>query len=251
MRFPSVPGPSDLRQLVEQAVAVAPRAANLLTGAEALLASAGGIIGQVQALLVRVEGLLEEVEGVRVRADEVIDGVDGVRERADDTIAGVQDVRAKADQAIGGVDDVRERASDMVDQAQRIADKGERAMGGLDDVRERADVLLRRVEEGAVGRMLDLAERLEPTLQALEPVLVRLGESTTPEEVDAVVAMVDKLPALETALREDVMPLLQRLGSVAPDMHEMLEVTRELSELVMNLPGMGRIKKKVDEQQDD
>lgn len=237
MRLPSVPGPSDLRQLVEQAIAVAPRAANLLTGAEALLASAGGIVGQVQALLVRVEGLLEDVDGIRVRADEVVEGVDGVRGRAVEVV--------------DGVDGVRTRADDVVDQAQRIADKGERAMGGLDDVRARADVLLRRVEEGAVGRMLDLAERLEPTLQALEPVLVRLGETTEPDEVAAAVGMIDKLPALETALREDVMPLLRRLDSVAPDMHEMLEVTRELSELVMNLPGMGRIKKKVDEQQDD
>ncbi|MDN4161058.1 hypothetical protein [Nocardioides abyssi] len=223
MRLPSVPGPSDLRQLVDQALAVAPRAANLLTGAEALLAQAGGIVGQVQALLLHVEGLLDDVDGTRVRADEVIEGVDATSTRADG----------------------------VVDQASRIADKGEEAMGGLDDVRERADVLLRRVEEGAVGRMLDLAERLEPTLQALEPVLVRLGESTTPEEVDAVVGMVDRLPALETALREDVMPLLQRLDTVAPDMHDMLEVTRELSELVMNLPGMGRIKKKVEDQQDD
>jgi len=222
MRLPSVPGPGDLRQLVEQAIAVAPRAANLLSGAESLLAQAGRVVGDVQALLLRVDSMLEAVDGTRVRADEVVEGVAEVRVRADD----------------------------VVDQAQRIADKGERAMGGLDDVRHRADVLLQRVEDGAVGRMLDLAERMEPTLKALEPVLDRLARTTSPDEVDAVVGMVDRLPALETALREDVMPLLHRLGSVAPDMHEMLEVTRELSELVMNLPGMGRIKKKVDEQPD-
>lgn len=222
MRLPSVPGPGDLRQLVEQALAVAPRAANLLTGAETLLAQAGGIVGQVQALLVRVEDLLEGVEGTRVRADEVIEGVDGTSKRADD----------------------------VVEQAQRIADRGERAMGGLDDVRERADVLLRRVEEGAVGRMLDLAERLEPSLRALEPVLRRLAETTSPAEVDAVVGLVDKVPVIEDALREDILPLLHRLDTLAPDMHQMLEVTQELAELVVNLPGMGRIRKKVEEQQE-
>ncbi len=222
MRLPSVPGPRDVRWLMEQALAVAPRAANLLTGAESLLAQAGGIVAQVQALLVRMESLVEEVEGVRVRADEVVEGVG----------------------------EVRLRAVDVVDQAQRIADKGERAMGGLDDVRARADTLLGRVEHGAVGRMLELAERLEPSLTKLEPVLVRLAETTSPEEVDAVIAMVDKLPRIEQSLKEDVLPMLATLSTVAPDMHEMLEVTRELSELVLNLPGMGRIKKRVDEQQD-
>ncbi|MEV7430685.1 hypothetical protein AB0N29_13785 [Nocardioides sp. NPDC092400] len=251
MRLPSVPGPRDVRWLVEQAMAVAPRAANLLGGAEDLLAQAGGLLARVQALVARVESIVEDVDGIRARADELVAGVDEIRVRASASIDGVDEIRGRADTVIGGVDEVRGRAVDVVDQAQRIADKGERAMGGLDDVRERADVLLRRVEEGAVGRMLDLAERLEPSLEALEPVLTRLAETTTPAEVDAVVGMVNKLPALEKALHEDVMPLLHRLDSVAPDMHSMLEVTQELSELVLNLPGMGRIKKKVEEQQDD
>lgn len=236
MRLPSVPGPRDVRWLVEQALAVAPRAASLLGGAEDLLAQASGLLGRVQALVVRVESIVDGIDEVRVRANASIDGVD--------------EIRGKADRVIGGVDDVRAEAVDVVAQAQRIADKGERAMGGLDDVRARADVLLRRVEEGAVGRMLDLAEQLEPTLRQLEPVVVRLGETTSPEEVDAVVGLVDKVPAVEAALREEVMPLLRRLDSVAPDMHAMLEVTQELSELVLNLPGMGRIKKKVEDQQD-
>jgi hypothetical protein len=43
--------------------------------------------------------------------------------------------------------------------------------------------------------------------------------------------------------------MMRTLGSVSPDLHDLLDVSRELNEMLAKLPGMGRIKKKVDEQQ--
>jgi hypothetical protein len=37
---------------------------------------------------------------------------------------------------------------------------------------------------------------------------------------------------------------------VAPDLHDLLETSRELNEMLAKLPGMGLIKKRVDEEQD-
>jgi hypothetical protein len=36
---------------------------------------------------------------------------------------------------------------------------------------------------------------------------------------------------------------------VAPDLHDLLEVSRELNEMLAGLPGLGRIKKRIDEEQ--
>ena len=47
----------------------------------------------------------------------------------------------------------------------------------------------------------------------------------------------------------DVIPVMRSLGSVAPDVHDLLDLTRELNAMLAKLPGMGRIKKRVDEQQ--
>ena len=48
----------------------------------------------------------------------------------------------------------------------------------------------------------------------------------------------------------DVIPMLRTLSTVAPDLHDLLDVSRELNEMLAKLPGMGRIKRKVDEEQE-
>ena len=39
------------------------------------------------------------------------------------------------------------------------------------------------------------------------------------------------------------------VDSVAPDVHDLLDLTRELNVMLAKVPGMGRVKKRVDEQQ--
>jgi hypothetical protein len=101
-----------------------------------------------------------------------------------------------------------------------------------------------------VTRADDLVGRLEPSLTRLQPTLERLAETTDPHEVDAMVALVDQLPLLAAKLETDVIPVLHTLTSVAPDLHDLLDVSRELNEMLAKLPGMGRLKKKVDEEQE-
>ena len=37
-------------------------------------------------------------------------------------------------------------------------------------------------------------------------------------------------------------------GSVAPDLHELLDVSRELNEILGKIPGIGRLKRRVEEE---
>jgi len=100
-----------------------------------------------------------------------------------------------------------------------------------------------------VTRADTLLAGLEPSLTKLQPTLERLADSTHPQEVDAMVRLIDQLPVLAEQMERDLLPVMRTLGSVAPDLHDLLDVSRELNEMLAKLPGMGRIKKRVDEQQ--
>ena len=80
----------------------------------------------------------------------------------------------------------------------------------------------------------------------LQPMLERLAESTDPREVDAMVQMIDHAPRLAERLESDVMPMLDTLNSVAPDLHDLLDVSRELNEIIGKVPGLSRVKKRVE-----
>jgi hypothetical protein len=48
----------------------------------------------------------------------------------------------------------------------------------------------------------------------------------------------------------DIIPVLDTLTTVSPDLHDLLDVSRELNLMLAKLPGMGRVMKRVDEQQE-
>jgi hypothetical protein len=100
-----------------------------------------------------------------------------------------------------------------------------------------------------IDRLVVLLDALEPPLTSLQPTLDRLAESTHPSEVDAMVTLVDHLPALVLTFEKDLLPVLDTLGTVAPDLHDLLDVSRELNEMLGKLPGIGRIKRRVEEEQ--
>ena len=131
---------------------------------------------------------------------------------------------------------------------QLLVDAGE-LIARIERTRASADGVVARTE-ATVTRADDLIGRLEPSLTKLEPTLERLAETTDPHEVDAMVALVDQLPLLAAKMETDVIPVLHTLTSVAPDLHDLLDVSRELNGMLAKLPGMGRIKKRVDEQQE-
>ena len=52
------------------------------------------------------------------------------------------------------------------------------------------------------------------------------------------------------SLRTDIIPILDSMGSVAPDVHDLLDVSRELNEMLGQIPGMSRMKRRIDDQQE-
>lgn len=213
MRLP-VPGPRDLLAVLEK-------------GAD-----------QVEALLgavPRVLTLLDQAEVLLVRASAAIDQVEAVTRDAAAVVVHTNAVVDRAEALVG-------RSGGAVDGAEAL-------VGRTDGVVDRAEVLVGDTD-GLVRRLATLLELVEGPMTTLEPTLRTLADTTHPEEVAALVQLIDHLPELTTRVETDVLPVLSTLGTVAPDLHDLLDVSRELNEMLGKLPGLGRIKRRVEEEQE-
>lgn len=144
----------------------------------------------------------------------------------------------------------------LLDDAERLLVRASAAIDRVREVTESANVVVVRTSgvvddaDAQVERVTVLLDGFEPSLTALQPTLQVLADTTSPNEVAALVRLVDHLPAITDQVEEDVLPVLRTLGTVAPDLHELLDVSRELNELLGKIPGIGRLKKKVEEDAD-
>ena len=77
----------------------------------------------------------------------------------------------------------------------------------------------------------------EPSLAALAPSVRRLAATLDPGEVEALVTLIDRLPQLVTHLDEDILPVLESLGNVGTDVHDLVDTVQDLRQLVKGFPG--------------
>jgi DNA repair ATPase RecN len=147
-------------------------------------------------------------------------------------------------------------AEALVRRAGGLVDGIDATRSAADEVVERTDGTVRRADELLAAatrhneRLAALLDRLEPPLTLLQPTLDRLAETTDAREVDAMVELVDHLPALAHKMDVDIVPVLDSLSSVAPDLHDLLDVSRELNQMLGQIPGLSRMKARIDKQQE-
>ncbi len=156
------------------------------------------------------------------------------------------------EQAIGLVP----RLATVVSQVETLVLRVDALISDIELTRDRAQAVVEQTEL-TVTRAAELTDRAQPLLDAFEPTLLRLeptlrqlAATTDPDEVAAVVAMVDTMPELVARFRADILPVLDTLGTVAPDVRDLLDVSKELNEMLGALPGLGRVKRRIEEQQD-
>ena len=160
------------------------------------------------------------------------------------SVPGPRDVLALAERAGDAVDEllaVVPRVVRLLGDVESLVRRIEGTRASVDDVIARVDLPLDRVTK--------LVDALEPSLLTLQPTLQRIADTTTPHEVDALVGLVDQLPRLVGSLERDVLPVLGTLKTVAPDIHDLLETSRELNDVLVKVPGMGFLRRKVEEDQ--
>lgn len=142
------------------------------------------------------------------------------------------------EQAIG----LLPRAFDLVTGAEKLMESAGALIG-------RAEALVDGAEKTAAGAGR-LVDSLDPTLTKLQPMLATLADTTSPTEVQAAVTAIDMLPEIVTRLSEDIMPILKTMDSVSPDLRELLLISKELNEMLSAIPGLGRAKRKFEEEKE-
>ena len=65
----------------------------------------------------------------------------------------------------------------------------------------------------------------------------RLAATLDPDEVEAMVTLIDRLPQLVAHLDEDILPVLESLGNVGPDVHDLVDTVQDLRQIVKGFPG--------------
>ena len=180
-------------------------------------------------------------------------------------VPGPRDVLSVLERGAGSVETLlaaAPRVMGLLDEAQRVLARVNALVDDIGEIRARADAVVARTDEvvteatGLVDtlgplnqRLTDLLDLTEPSLQKLQPTLDRLAETTDPHEVDALVKLIDQLPRLADKLETDIMPILDSLNSVSPDLHDLLDVSRELNEMLTQVPGISRMKRRIDREQ--
>src|SRR5688572_90124 len=243
VRLPSVPGPADVlsamggvRDGISDALALVPRVGAAVGRMEELLSRVDGLLTRVEGVVDRADEAIASVAETRAKADEAIAGVADTRAKADEAIAGVADTRAKADEAIAGVAETRAKADEAIAAVARTQVAADGAIAAVGRTTTSADQLLGR-GDALIGRMEPLVGGYVQPLTDLAPSVRRLAETLEPHEVEALVRLIDQLPQLVTHLDEDIFPVLETLGSVGTDVHDLVDTVQDLRQVVKGFPG--------------
>ncbi|ORI18141.1 ribulose 1,5-bisphosphate carboxylase large subunit [Rhodococcus sp. 1168] len=92
----------------------------------------------------------------------------------------------------------------------------------------------------------ELVELFEPMAQQAAPFAQKFVDHLSEQEVDATIAMVDQLPEIVEHMKA-VLPILATLDTVSPEIHELLNVTKDVRRAVIGIPGFKFLRKRGEE----
>ena len=195
---------------------------SLLRSPSDLAAAARSVLGWtdeavqvVAALPARVAALVDEAERLVVRVGETLDRVDAVTGRADAVVERVERVTCSAEQVV-----------------ERII-----------PITGAADAVLESVGATSAGAQA-LLEVFQPMTERGAPLLQHFIDEFSVEELQALIKLVDQVPQFTEHMETDIMPILATLDRVGPDMHELLEVLKDVRLAIQGVPGLSLFRRR-------
>ena len=161
-------------------------------------------------------------------------------------------VDAVADDASGlvrRVSVVAEDATGLVARVGGVAD----AAGGLVQTAGSVTGRAGEIVEQASGTSTGAAELLglyRPLAERAAPLAQRFVDELSEDEVQAAIRLVDHLPALTESVETDILPILATLDRVGPDVHELLDVLKEVRQAISGIPGFTFLRRRGSEKDD-
>ncbi|NGY60563.1 hypothetical protein G7043_16665 [Lentzea sp. NEAU-D13] len=185
-------------------------------------AAVAAVPGRVLDLITEVEQLVRKVNGT-------IDAVDGIVAKADDLVDRTANVVADAEKAVDEVRTITASASDVAERAAQVV--------------------------ATAGHTAHTANELiglyEPLAKQAQPLAKRFVEELSPHEVEAAIKLVDELPVLTEHLISDILPILATLDRVGPEVHQLLEVTSDMRQAILGIPGFGFMRRRGEKKEEE
>jgi uncharacterized protein YoxC len=197
--------------------------------AKQALTTAIGTTAAVAAVPGRVLSLIGEVEQLVRKVNGTIDAVDGIVRKADALVERTGHVVADAEKAVDEVRAITASASDVAERAGHVVT--------------------------TAGHTAHTANELiglyEPIAQQAHPLAKRFVEELSPHEVEAAIKLVDELPVLTEHLTNDILPILATLDRVGPEVHQLLEVTNDMRQAILGIPGFGFMRRRGEKKEEE
>ncbi len=144
-----------------------------------------------------------------------------------------------AEQTLAAVNEAVARTEAHIAATDRILGKVDGIVQAAGQAVTTATVTIEQVDNLTASAAPLLASYAEP-LQRLEPAVRRMADTTDPEEIDALVTLIDRLPRLASAMDVDVIPLLGRIEQIGPDLNELLDNVSDLNRMANRMPKVFR-----------
>jgi methyl-accepting chemotaxis protein len=176
----------------------------------------------IGALPDRAAVLLDQIDKLIARMDDLTERADALIVRVDSIAASAQEIVLGANAVTGGAAGVIERASQLTDGAGAVVAQAEATSRGVTEL---------------LATYRPLAERAAPLAR-------RFVDELSEQEVQAAIQLVDELPRLAEHMESDIMPILATLDRVGPDIHELLNVVKDLRQAINGIPGLAYFRRR-------
>ncbi|MFT7838873.1 hypothetical protein Q5530_22260 [Saccharothrix sp. BKS2] len=151
---------------------------------------------------------------------------------------------------LGAAESVVRRADGLVARTERVLAETEALVERAKVVTASADGITADIARTArVSR--ELMDDYAPLARQAQPLARRFVEELSPHEVDAAIELVDQLPVLTKHIMEDVLPILTTLDKVGPEIHQLLEVTKDMKQAILGIPGFSFLRRRGEEKEED
>lgn len=111
-----------------------------------------------------------------------------------------------------------------------------------------AEAVLESVGVTSAGAQA-LVEILTPIAEQGAPLLRQFVDAFSDEEVEALIKLIDQVPLFTEHMETDIMPILATLDRVGPDVHELLDVLKDVRLAIEGVPGLRLLRRRGSERE--
>lgn len=193
-------------------------------------------VGVVADLPARVAALVGE-------AERLVDRVGVTLDRVDAAVTHVEEVADRAGEVAEAADAVVVRVAGVADTADRLVERVAPITGAAEAVLESV---------GATGAEAHaLLETFRPITERGAPLLQHFVDEFSVQELQALIRLIDQVPRFAEHLESDVMPVLAKLDQVGPDVHELLDVLKDVRLAIQGVPGFALFRRRGADKEDE